>query len=135
MRRPLGSMVTMEMCFPIKRLSILRLELHNCLPSCFAMLSVNSVFAWTDCTIVLTWLPGSATHADSRPTWRIVAGTKNPADCGIFPLQLKSGRKVPNGIDLTLSCAHYLRPFLRKNDRSIIWQPIIPTTRFGNLRE
>ena len=67
---------------------------------------VTSVFAWTDSTIVLTWLTGNPrqfkTYVGNRISfiidqlppdcWRHVASTQNPADCasrGLFPLQLK----------------------------------------------
>jgi len=67
---------------------------------------VTSVFAWTDSTIVLSWLTGNPrrfkTYVGNRISfivdqlppdcWRHVAGAQNPADCasrGLFPLQLK----------------------------------------------
>ena len=67
---------------------------------------VTSVFAWTDSTIVLSWLTGNPrrykTYVGNRISfivdqlppdhWKHVPGTQNPADCasrGLFPLQLK----------------------------------------------
>ena len=67
---------------------------------------MTSVFAWTDSTIVLSWLTGNPRRfktyignrisfiVDQLPPdrWKHVPGIQNPADCasrGLFPLQLK----------------------------------------------
>ena len=67
---------------------------------------VTSVFAWTDSSIVLSWLTGNPrrfkTYVGNRISfivdqlppdcWKHVPGVQNPADCasrGLFPLQLK----------------------------------------------
>ncbi len=98
---------------PIKRLTIPRLELcgasllsdllHH-LQGVFS-LSCNDVFAWTDSTIVLSWLSGSPRRfkvfVGNRVSniitpvppnrWHHVAGVDNPADCasrGMLPSEL-----------------------------------------------
>ena len=67
---------------------------------------MDHIFAWTDSTIVLSWLTGNPrrfkTYVGNRISyivdqvpperWSHVAGTENPADCassGLFPVQLK----------------------------------------------
>ena len=99
---------------PIKRLSIPRLELCGaqvltrllCHAKQILNVPVDSVFAWTDSTVVLGWLSGSPrrfkTFVGNRVSfiiaqlpperWRHVPGSQNPADCasiGLFPAQLK----------------------------------------------
>ena len=98
---------------PIKRLTIPRLELcgaHllaqllNHVKEVFS-LSLRDVFAWTDSTIVLSWLSGNPrrfkTYVGNRVSsivehippdrWSHVNGAENPADCasrGLFPSEL-----------------------------------------------
>ena len=99
---------------PIKRLPIPRLELCGaqvltkllCHAKRILGVPVDSVFAWTDSTVVLGWLSGSPRRfktfvgnrvsfiIDQLPPerWRHVPGSQNPADCasrGLFPAQLK----------------------------------------------
>jgi len=98
---------------PIKRLSIPRLEL--CGAQILArllqhakevlQLPMSNAFAWTDSTIVLSWLSGNPrrfkTYVGNRISsivdqippdqWNHVPGSENPADCaskGFFPLDL-----------------------------------------------
>ena len=70
---------------------------------------MSAVFAWTDSTIVLSWLRGNPrrfkTYVGNRVSfildqippdrWKHVPGILNPADCasrGLFPLELKDHR-------------------------------------------
>ena len=99
---------------PIKRLSIPRLELCGaqvltkllCHVKEIFQLPMNCVFAWTDSTIILSWMTGNPrrfkTYVGNRVSliidqippdrWKHVPGVQNPADCasrGLFPVQLK----------------------------------------------
>lgn len=98
---------------PIKRLTIPRLELSGALTLAQLLshckdvldLSLSSVHAWTDSTIVLAWIQGNprrfkvyvgnrvAQILELTPAdcWRHVVSEENPADCasrGIFPSEL-----------------------------------------------
>ena len=98
----------------IKRLSIPRLELCGaqilarllCRTMKILNVPLQSIFAWTDSTVVLGWLTGNprrfktfvgnrlSSIIDKLPpqSWRHVPGLENPADCasrGLFPSQLK----------------------------------------------
>ena len=100
---------------PIKRLSISRLEL--CGSEVLSRLlqhvkevlqvSMSDIFAWTDSTIVLSWLVGNpkrfkiyvgnqvSSIVDKIPPdrWNHVSGTDNPADCashGLLPSELQN---------------------------------------------
>ncbi len=85
---------------PIKRLTIPHLKLCGAyqllrhVRDLFSI-SMDSIFAWTDSTIVLGWLNGNPRHLktfvgnrisfimDQIPPsrWSHVSGTDNPADC------------------------------------------------------
>ena len=107
---------------PIKRLSIPRLELCGaqiltqllCRTMKILNIPLQSVFAWTDSTVVLCWLTGNPrrfkTFVGNRvssiidklspESWRHVPGPENPADCasrGLFPSQLKGHELWWNG--------------------------------------
>lgn len=98
---------------PIKRLTILRLELCGAYLLAQLLhhvqhvfeLPLSSVYAWTDSTIVLSWLVGNRrrfkTYMGNRVSyivdligpqrWNHVIGVENPADCasrGLFPSEL-----------------------------------------------
>ena len=98
---------------PIKRLTIPRLELcgaHLLADLLYHVKQVfdiplNRVYAWTDSTIVLSWLVGDPrrfkTFVNNRVAhiveligserWNHVSGEENPADCasrGLFPAEL-----------------------------------------------
>ena len=100
---------------PIKRLSIPRLELCGAqllaqiLRHCQVVLNLptEEVFAWTDSTIVLSWIFGNPrqfnTYVGNRVShiiqliapnrWNHVEGANNPADCasrGLLPSELLS---------------------------------------------
>ena len=109
---------------PIKKLTIPRLEL--CGAYLLAQLlshvknvleiPLSNVFAWTDSTIVLSWLVGNPrrfkTYVGNRVSyivelipperWNHVAGLENPADCasrGLFPSELLDHPLWWNGPD------------------------------------
>ena len=98
---------------PLKRLTIPRLELcgahllSRILAHVWEILEMplHQVFAWTDSTVVLSWLTGDPrrfkTYVGNRVSrivellppdrWQHVSGTDNPADCasrGLFPSEL-----------------------------------------------
>ena len=96
---------------PIKRLTMPRLELCGALITARLLhhvsqvLQVSATFAWTDSTVVLSWLKGNPrrfkTFVGNRISeimelappeqWRHVPGSLNPADCasrGLYPSDL-----------------------------------------------
>ena len=118
---------------PIKRLTIPRLELcganllANIMDHVRRLLDIpiDRIHAWTDSTIVLSWLEGNPrrfkTYVGNRvsyiidvipPTrWRHVKGQDNPADCasrGILPSQLVNHNLWWSGPDwLQLDPVHW----------------------------
>ena len=105
-----------------KKLTVPRLELCGALLLSHLLSHVkkvfevptNNVYAWTDSTIVLSWLSGNpkrfktfvgnrvATIIDSIPPdhWRHVVGTENPADCaswGLYPAEILNHQLWWNG--------------------------------------
>jgi len=98
---------------PIKKLTIPRLELCGAYllaqllshVKCVLEIPFSNVYAWTDSTIVLSWLVGNPrrfkTYVGNRVSnivelippdrWNHVEGPQNPADCasrGLFPSEL-----------------------------------------------
>lgn len=98
---------------PIKRLTIPRLELCGAVLLAHLLnhikgifeIPMHDVYAWTDSSVVLSWLSGSPkrfrTYVGNRVStiismipperWKHVSGTDNPADCasrGLFPTEL-----------------------------------------------
>ena len=101
---------------PIKRLTILRLELcgaHLLLEHVQTTLKIpiEQVFAWTDSTIVIHWLDGNPrrfkTYVGNRVSfivdhippsrWNHVSGEQNPADCASRGLELIEHKLWWNG--------------------------------------
>ena len=117
----LSLVTSMTKVTPIKRMTIPRLEL--CGAHLLAQLlhhvqqvfdlPLNCVHAWTDSTIVLSWLLGnSKTYVGNRVShivelippdrWNHVVRTDNPADCGsrgLFPSELVNHELWWNGRD------------------------------------
>ena len=117
---------------PIQRLTVPRLEL--CGAHLLARLlhhvqrvfhlPVNSVYAWTDSMVVLSWLVGNPkrfkTYVGNRIShivelippdrWNHVSGIENPADCasrGLFPSELLDHELWWNGPTWLKSTPHY----------------------------
>ena len=139
---------------PIKRLSIPRLELCGAQVLTRLLCHVkkihvkkileipmDSVFAWTDSTVVLGWLSGNPRRfktfvgnrvsfiVDQLPPeqWRHVPGPHNPADCasrGVFPEQLKEHKIWWEGphwlkLDATMWPMNYRQVCLKKKEMSV----------------
>ena len=117
---------------PIKRLTIPRLELcgvfllAQLLRHCQLVfgLPLQDVFAWSDSTIVLSWLTGNprcfktfvgnriSRTIDLVPSnrWHFVEGTRNPADCasrGLYPSELLQNELWWNGPNWLKQAMHH----------------------------
>ena len=123
---------------PIKRVTIPRLELcgahilaqllHHC--KTLFHIPPEDIFAWTDSTIVLSWLSGNPRrfkpYVANRVSqilelftperWRHVEGTENPADCasrGLLPSELLTHPLWWNGPDwLQRNPVDWPKPFI-----------------------
>ena len=158
---------------PIKRQTIPRLELCGALilaqllSHCKDVLKIpmQSIFAWTDSTIMLSWLQGNPRRfkvyvgnrvaqimdLTSPDCWNHVVSSENPADCasrGIFPSEILEHHLWWNGPTwLKLPRSYWPKQFVAPPDpiseemctvscnTVVTTDPLIPFDRFERLHQ